>query len=138
MLRRQKSLLFGPYAGFTTRFLKHGSPLDLPLSIRPSNLKPMLAVARDNMDLTRYLIKEVRQSMKDRLEILRGFYPEAKAEDWRLEVAGQRVQIIKKDPKKGGILQFGTELVSAPRMVRSPHCWARLQVPRLLFRSCLT
>jgi len=73
----------------------------------------MLAVARDNMDLTRYLIKEVRQSMEDRLETLRGFYPEAKAEDWRLEVAGQRVQIIKRDPKKGGILQFGTELVSA-------------------------
>ncbi|WP_407295535.1 malate dehydrogenase (quinone) [Stutzerimonas zhaodongensis] len=109
----KKSLLFGPYAGFTTKFLKHGSPLDLPMSIRPANLKPMLAVARDNMDLTRYLIKEVRQSMEDRLEALRGFYPEAKAEDWRLEVAGQRVQIIKKDPKKGGILQFGTELVSA-------------------------
>jgi len=109
----KKSLLFGPYAGFTTKFLKYGSPLDLPMSIRPGNLKPMLAVARDNMDLTRYLIKEVRQSMEDRLETLRGFYPEAKAGDWRLEVAGQRVQIIKKDPKKGGILQFGTELVSA-------------------------
>ncbi|MBA1272032.1 malate dehydrogenase (quinone) [Pseudomonas azotifigens] len=108
-----KSLLFGPYAGFTTKFLKYGSPLDLPMSIRPSNLKPMLAVARDNMDLTRYLIREVRQSMQDRLDTLRGFYPEAKAEDWRLEVAGQRVQIIKKDPKKGGILQFGTELVAA-------------------------
>ncbi|TLX60246.1 malate dehydrogenase (quinone) [Stutzerimonas nosocomialis] len=109
----KKSLLFGPYAGFTTKFLKYGSPLDLPMSIRPGNLKPMLAVARDNMDLTRYLIREVRQSMQDRLETLRGFYPEAKAEDWRLEVAGQRVQIIKKDPKKGGILQFGTELVAA-------------------------
>ena len=109
----QKSLLFGPYAGFTTKFLKHGSTLDLPMSIRPSNLRPMLAVARDNMDLTRYLIKEVMQSMEDRLKTLRGFYPEAKAEDWRLEVAGQRVQIIKKDPKKGGILQFGTELVSS-------------------------
>jgi malate dehydrogenase (quinone) len=109
----KKSLLFGPYAGFTTKFLKYGSSLDLPMSIRPANLKPMLAVARDNMDLTRYLIKEVRQSMDDRLETLRGFYPEAKSEDWRLEVAGQRVQIIKKDPKKGGILQFGTELVSA-------------------------
>ncbi|WP_080571217.1 malate dehydrogenase (quinone) [Stutzerimonas stutzeri] len=107
------SLLFGPYAGFTTKFLKHGSPLDLPMSIRPGNLKPMLAVARDNMDLTRYLIKEVRQSMNDRLDTLRGFYPEAKPEDWRLEVAGQRVQIIKKDAKKGGILQFGTELVSS-------------------------
>lgn len=109
----QKSLLFGPYAGFTTKFLKRGSFMDLPLSIRPSNIGPMMAVARDNMDLTRYLIKEVMQSMEDRLATLRGFYPEAKAEDWRLEIAGQRVQIIKKDPKKGGILQFGTELVAA-------------------------
>jgi len=107
------SLLFGPYAGFTTKFLKHGSLLDLPLSVRAGNLGPMLAVARDNMDLTKYLVSEVMQSMEQRLESLRRFYPEAKAEDWRLEVAGQRVQIIKKDPKKGGILQFGTELVSA-------------------------
>ncbi|AVX12229.1 malate dehydrogenase (quinone) [Stutzerimonas stutzeri] len=109
----KKSLLFGPYAGFTTKFLKRGSFMDLPLSIRPSNIGPMMAVARDNMDLTRYLIKEVMQSMEDRLATLRGFYPEVKAEDWRLEIAGQRVQIIKKDPKKGGILQFGTELVAA-------------------------
>ena len=107
------SLLFGPYAGFTTKFLKYGSFLDLPLSVRPSNIGPMLAVARDNFDLTRYLIKEVMQSETQRLETLRGFYPKAKAEDWRLEVAGQRVQIIKKDPKKGGVLQFGTELVAA-------------------------
>ncbi|PZQ23510.1 MAG: malate dehydrogenase (quinone), partial [Corynebacterium propinquum] len=107
------SLLFGPYAGFTTKFLKYGSFLDLPLSVRPNNLGPMLAVARDNMDLTRYLIKEVMQSETQRLETLRGFYPKAKAEDWRLEVAGQRVQIIKKDSKNGGILQFGTELVAA-------------------------
>ena len=109
----KKSLLFGPYAGFTTKFLKHGSFLDLPMSIRLGNIGPMLAVARDNMDLTKYLVSEVRQSMEQRLESLRRFYPQAKAEDWRLEVAGQRVQIIKKDPKKGGVLQFGTELVAA-------------------------
>lgn len=109
----KKSLLFGPYAGFTTKFLKHGSLMDLPLSVRMGNIGPMLAVARDNMDLTKYLVSEVMQSMEQRLEALRRFYPQAKAEDWRLEVAGQRVQIIKKDPKKGGVLQFGTELVSA-------------------------
>jgi len=109
----KKSLLFGPYAGFTTKFLKFGSIMDLPLSVRLSNIKPMLAVARDNMDLTRYLIREVMQSMEDRLASLRKFYPEAKAEDWRLEIAGQRVQIIKKDPQKCGVLQFGTELVAA-------------------------
>ncbi|MBD1589132.1 malate dehydrogenase (quinone) [Pseudomonas typographi] len=113
MVDGKKSLLFGPYAGFTTKFLKHGSLMDLPLSVRLSNIGPMLAVARDNMDLTRYLVNEVRQSMDQRLASLRKFYPEAKAEDWRLEVAGQRVQIIKKDPKKGGVLQFGTELVAA-------------------------
>ncbi|MCY1511237.1 Malate:quinone oxidoreductase [compost metagenome] len=109
----KKSLLFGPYAGFTTKFLKHGSFMDLPLSVRPGNLLPMLSVARDNMDLTRYLIKEVMQSQEQRLDALRKFYPELDPADWRLEVAGQRVQIIKKDAKKGGILQFGTELVSS-------------------------
>lgn len=109
----KKSLLFGPYAGFTTKFLKFGSFLDLPMSIRLGNIGPMLAVARDNMDLTKYLVREVMQSMSDRVATLRKFYPEAKAEDWHLEIAGQRVQIIKKDEKKGGVLQFGTELVAA-------------------------
>jgi malate dehydrogenase (quinone) len=113
MVEGKKSLLFGPYAGFTTKFLKHGSFLDLPLSIRPSNILPMLAVARDNFDLTKYLVGEVMQSQDQRLDALRKFYPHAKAEDWRLETAGQRVQIIKKDAKNGGILQFGTELVAS-------------------------
>lgn len=109
----KKSLLFGPYAGFTTKFLKHGSFLDLPMSVRLSNIWPMLAVGRDNMDLTRYLISEVRQSMEQRLDSLRRFYPQLDPADWKLEIAGQRVQIIKKDAKKGGVLQFGTELVSS-------------------------
>lgn len=109
----KKSLLFGPYAGFTTKFLKHGSFLDLPMSVRLSNIWPMLAVGRDNMDLTRYLISEVRQSMEQRLDSLRRFYPQLDPADWKLEIAGQRVQIIKKDAKKGGKLQFGTELVTS-------------------------
>lgn len=107
------ALLFGPYAGFSTKFLKHGSYLDLPRSVRPGNIGPMLAAARDNMDLTRYLIKEVRQSEAQRFEALLKLYPEAETADWRLEIAGQRVQIIKKDAQRGGILQFGTELVAA-------------------------
>lgn len=107
------SLLFGPFAGFTTKFLKHGSFLDLPLSVRPDNLGPMLSVARDNINLTCYLIKEVMQSHKKRLESLRDFYPELNPTDWRLEIAGQRVQIIKRDAKKDGVLQFGTEVVAA-------------------------
>jgi malate dehydrogenase (quinone) len=109
----KKSLLFGPYAGFSTKFLKSGSFLDLAASINPGNLGPMLAVARDNVDLTKYLLGQVIQSPEQRFEALKEYFPEAKPEDWRLEVAGQRVQIIKKDAKRGGVLQFGTEVVAS-------------------------
>jgi malate dehydrogenase (quinone) len=109
----QHSLLFGPYAGFSSKFLKHGSLLDLVESIRPANVKPLLAVARDNFDLTKYLIEQVLQSESHRLATLDEYYPKAEPKDWRLQVAGQRVQIIKPDVKRGGLLEFGTELVGA-------------------------
>ncbi|QUX97434.1 malate dehydrogenase (quinone) [Marinomonas sp. CT5] len=108
----KKAILFGPFAGFTTKFLKTGSFFDLPKSIRFDNIKPMLSVGKSNMDLTRYLISEVMQSHKDRCDSLRQFFPDAKDEDWELAYAGQRVQIIKKDDKTGGKLEFGTEAIA--------------------------
>jgi malate dehydrogenase (quinone) len=109
----QHSLLFGPYAGFSSKFLKHGSLLDLFESVRPRNIKPLLSVARDNFDLTEYLIEQVLQSESHRLATLDEYFPNANAADWKLQVAGQRVQTIKPDVKRGGLLEFGTELVGA-------------------------
>lgn len=109
----KKALLFGPFAGFTTKFLKQGSFLDLPCSIRLGNLKPMLSVAKNNMDLTRYLISEVMQSHSSRVDSLRNFFPEAKDDDWELSYAGQRVQIIKPGTETAGKLEFGTEVITS-------------------------
>lgn len=113
MIQGKPALLFGPYAGFSTKYLKKGSYLDLPLSLRAHNLWPMLAAGWHNLDLTRYLIGEVLQSDESRLRSLRNYLPLAQDKDWHLAIAGQRVQIIKRDPSTGGKLEFGTELVTA-------------------------
>ncbi len=113
IINGKPALLFGPFAGFTTKFLKQGSFFDLFSSVKRYNVKPMLGVGRDNMDLTRYLIGESFQSHKDRVESLRNYFPEATEESWRLQDAGMRVQIIKKDAKGHGKLEFGTEIVAA-------------------------
>ena len=107
------SLLFGPYAGFTTRFLKRDSLTDLFRSIEPGNILPMLAVARDNLDLSEYLIGQVLQSKHHQFGVLQQFYATANRDEWRLAVAGDRVQIIKPDKDRGGVLEFGTELVGS-------------------------
>lgn len=108
----RESLLFGPFAGLNPKFLKHGSILDLPLSIRPKNLVPYLSVALKNIDLVIYLLKEVSKSRKKKIESLREFVPEAKESDWTYYEAGQRAQVIK-PTKNGGVLQFGTEVISS-------------------------
>jgi malate dehydrogenase (quinone) len=109
----EKALLFGPFAGFTTKFLKEGSVFDLIESVKPNNLLPMLKVGAGSVDLIRYLVTEVMQNHEARMNALREYFPNAQAADWTLASAGQRVQIIKKDPVKGGKLEFGTEVITA-------------------------
>lgn len=112
MIDGHQQLLFGPFAGFTTKFLKVGSRLDLAKSIKAKNIKSMLGVGKHNMDLTKYLIKESLQTHERRMTALRDFLPNAKSEDWQLAHAGQRVQIIKHCNQKWGKLEFGTEIVA--------------------------
>lgn len=109
----KRSLMFGPYAGFSMNFLKSTGQMDLPLSLRPHNIIPMLAVGKDNMSLTTYLIKEVLKSRAKKDEALAEYFPAADGSQWELITAGQRVQVIKKDAKKGGVLQFGTEVITS-------------------------
>ena len=115
----KQSLLFGPYAGFSTRFLKHGKLTDLVSSLSFANIIPLLDVARDNVDLSEYLIGQVMQSASHQFATLQQFFPRASRKDWREAVAGQRVQTIKPRESTGwfkheeGVLEFGTELVAA-------------------------
>ncbi|MGG2017126.1 malate:quinone oxidoreductase [Bacillus sp. S10(2024)] len=109
----KKTLLFGPFAGFSPKFLKTGSNFDLISSVKPNNLFTMLAAGVKEMGLTKYLIQQVMLSNEKRMEELREFIPNAKSEDWGIVVAGQRVQVIKDTASGKGTLQFGTEVVSA-------------------------
>ena len=110
----KKSLLFGPFAGFSPKFLKTGSNLDLIASVKPDNVLTMLAAGAKEMSLTKYLIQQVMLSKEKRIEELREFIPNAKLEDWDTVVAGQRVQVIKDTEAGGkGTLQFGTEVITA-------------------------
>lgn len=106
------SLMFGPYATFSTRLLKHGRLTDLFTTIRPRNIAPVLAVGVQNLPLVRYLISELLSSRRRKFAQLRRFYPEVDPGDWELIRAGQRAQLIKPHPRKVGVLTFGTELVT--------------------------
>lgn len=107
----KRVVLFGPFATFSTKFLKEGSFFDLLSTTTTSNVLPMTHVGLDNFDLVKYLISQVMLSDDDRFAALKEYYPQARKEDWKLIQAGQRVQIIKKDADKGGVLKLGTEVV---------------------------
>ena len=114
VLEGKKALLFGPYAAWTTKFLhRGGSFFDLPGSIKLHNWLTLLKVGISNLPLVGYLIQQGLQSMNTRLNELRNFYPDAKAEDWKLIDAGIRVQAIKKEDGDAGIVHFGTEVVTS-------------------------
>ncbi|MFG6403645.1 MULTISPECIES: malate:quinone oxidoreductase [unclassified Microbacterium] len=109
----EASLMFGPFATFSPKFLKNGSVWDIVTQVRPHNLFPMLKVAVDNPGLIKYLVGELLKNHAAKVDSLREFMPSAKDEDWELLGAGQRAQVMKRDPKKGGVLQFGTEVVTS-------------------------
>lgn len=106
-------LLFGPFAGWSPKFLKHGHFTDLPRSVRPGNLAAMIGVGVTQMELVNYLIGQLRLSQPDRVRTLREFVPSAVHSDWELRTAGQRVQVIRPDRRKGGKLEFDTTVLSA-------------------------
>lgn len=106
------SLLFGPYATFSTRLLRHGKLTDLFTTLRPHNIVPLVSVGLRNLDLVRYLITELLASRRRKFTQLRRFYPTADPADWELVQAGQRAQLVKPDGRYGGVLEFGTELVT--------------------------
>lgn len=112
-INNEKTLLFGPFAGFSPKFLKTGSNMDLIGSVKPNNVITMLAAGVKEMKLTKYLIQQVMLSNEQRMEELREFIPSAKSEDWNIVTAGQRVQVIKDTEAGKGTLQFGTEVVNA-------------------------
>jgi malate dehydrogenase (quinone) len=106
-------LLFGPFAGWSPKFLKHGKITDLPLSVRPNNLMPIVTVGLTQIPLVRYLIGQLLQSESRRVQVLREFVPSAVDSDWQLDIAGQRVQVIRRAKGRGGVLDFGTIVLSA-------------------------
>lgn len=112
IINGERQMLFGPYAGFSTKFLKHGSLLDLPTSLDSDNFIPMIQVGLHNIPLTKYLIDQVHMNFHEKFEALLEYFPTAKEEDWELVEAGQRVQVIKKNENNEGVLEFGTELIA--------------------------
>ncbi|HLQ96508.1 MAG TPA: malate dehydrogenase (quinone) [Pseudogracilibacillus sp.] len=109
----KETLLFGPFAGFSPKFLKTGSNMDLINSVKPNNALTMVLSGAKNLSLTKYLIEQLAMSKEEQMEDLRAFVPTAETEDWDLVTAGQRVQVIKDTETEKGKLQFGSEVVTS-------------------------
>jgi len=143
VLDGKKTLLFGPFAAWTTKFLhRKGSYLDLILSVKPDNILTLLKIAIHNLDLVRYLIQQGTQSMADRMKVLHVFYPAARAGDWKLIEAGIRVQAIKKTDGEAGIVHYGTEVITNPERTisallgASPGASVSVNIVLEVIRNC--
>ena len=128
-------VLFGPFALATTKFLKNGSWWDLFSSVTHDNLMGMLRVGIHNLDLVQYLMQQAELTDADRQAVLAQYFPEAKREDWKLVTAGQRVQIIKRDPEKAPCCSSAPKSW-ARKTAASPPCWVPRPAPRPLPTSC--
>ncbi|WP_100009776.1 malate dehydrogenase (quinone) [Lentibacillus sediminis] len=142
-IQGKNSLLFGPYAGFSPKFLKTGSSMDLFRSVKPNNIFTLMAAGAKNIPLTKYLVQQLMESKEQRMEALRDFVPHAKSEDWDLVVAGQRVQVIADTEAGGkGTIQFGTELIHsedgsmAALLGASPGASVSVSAMLDVFKSC--
>ncbi|WP_373893179.1 malate dehydrogenase (quinone) [Virgibacillus sp. CBA3643] len=138
----KKTLLFGPFAGFSPKFLKTGSNMDLLRSVKPNNISTLLAAGAKNIPLIKYLVNQLMLSKEQRMEDLRDFVPNAKSEDWDTLVAGQRVQVIKDTDAGKGTIQFGTEVINsqdgsiAALMGASPGASISASVMLDVFKAC--
>src|SRR5699024_11827527 len=107
----KETLLFGPFAGFSPKFLKTGSNMDLINSVKPNNALTMVLSGAINLSLTKYLVEQLAMSKEEQMEDLRAFVPNAQTEEWERVTAGQRVQVIKDTETEKGKLEFGSEVV---------------------------
>lgn len=57
----KRVVLFGPFATFSTKFLKNGSFFDLLSTTTTNNVLPMTHVGLDNFDLVKYPVSRDAQ-----------------------------------------------------------------------------
>lgn len=144
IINGESKLLFGPFAVFSTKFLKNGSHLDFFRSLQLENMAFITQAGFKNMDLTRYLLSQVSLSKKDKIKELQRYFPEASGDDWTEVIAGQRVQVIKKDKELGGVLEFGTETVTssdfslAAMLGASPGASTSVEIIVSVLRKCFS
>ncbi len=131
------SVLFGPFATFSPKFLKNGSMWDIVTQVRFSNVFSMLKVAFTNVDLIRYLFSELAKNHHRKVKDLRELMPSAEDDDWTLLQAGQRAQVMYQ-----GQLKFGTEVVShadgsiAGLLGASPGASTAVPIMLALLKTC--